>query len=461
MTAGNTTNSKIYTVSELNQRIKNNLENSFSDIWIEGEVSNFYFHNKKHMYFDLKDESSKIKIVMFYQNNHKLIFDMEEGLHIIVNGYISVYEKRGEYQMIASDARPVGKGSLILAFEQLKEKLLKKGYFDERIKKKIPLLPQKVGVATSRGGAVLQDIVSVLRSRSDNFHLIVRDVNVGGVTSAADICEAIEDLCEYGVDVIIIARGGGSLEDLWAFNSEELALKIYDCRIPLISAVGHQTDYTISDFVADLRAATPSVAAENVMLDKKKIVFDLNRIRSSMEERLGTRIRSRKEQLGFLIDRKYFRKPLTLLNKAYQDIGELSRDITDSILSVSKSKKLEYRHHSSRLDPARIEGRIKSHRLLLGNTGMRWSNSFLKHKDSKRNKLESFLINLEKSNPVVILKKGFSAVYDENTGKAVKSIRDTGIGKLLRLLFKDGALKTRVLEVDHKKPEIGKKSENR
>lgn len=460
MAAGNTTNSKIYTVSELNQRIKNNLENSFSDIWIEGEVSNFYFHNKKHMYFDLKDESSKIKIVMFYQNNHKLIFDIEEGLHIIVNGYISVYEKRGEYQMIASDARPVGKGSFILAFEQLKEKLLKKGYFDERIKKKIPILPQKVGVATSRGGAVLQDIVSVLRSRSDNFHLIVRDVNVGGATSAGDICEAIEDLCEYGVDVIIIARGGGSLEDLWAFNSEELASKIYDCRIPLISAVGHQTDYTISDFVADLRAATPSVAAENVMLDKKKMVLDLNRTRSSMEERLGTRIRSRKEQLGFLIDRKYFRKPLTLLNKAYQDIGELSRDIAGSILSVSKGKKLEFKHHAARLEPAKIRGRIRSHRLQLRNTGMRWNNSFLKHKDNKKNKLESSMANLEKSNPVGILKKGFSAVYDGGTGQAVKSVRDTGIGKLLRLLFKDGTVKAKVLEIDHKKPEIGKKSEN-
>jgi len=460
MAAGNTTNSNIYTVSELNQRIKNSLENSFSDIWLEGEVSNFYFHNKKHMYFDLKDENSKIKIVMFYQNNHKLIFDMEEGLHIIVNGYISVYEKRGEYQMIASDARPVGKGSLILAFEQLKEKLLKKGYFDEKIKKKIPLLPQKIGVATSRGGAVLQDIVSVLRSRSDNFHLIVRDVNVGGITSASDICEAIEDLCEYGVDVIIIARGGGSLEDMWAFNSEELASKIHDCPIPLISAVGHQTDYTISDFVADLRAATPSVAAENVILDKKKMVLDLNRVRSSMEERLGTRIRSRKEQLGFLIDRKYFRNPLTLLNKAYQDIGELSRDITGSISSVSKDKRLEYKHQASRLEPAKIRGRIGSNRLQLRNTGMRWNNSFLKHKNNKKNKLESSLANLEKSNPVAILKKGFSAVYDESTGKVVKSVRDTGIGKLIRLLFKDGTVKTKVLEIDHKRPEIGKKSEN-
>ncbi|MFC2145696.1 exodeoxyribonuclease VII large subunit [Actinomycetota bacterium] len=461
MNTENTTNSKIYTVSELNQRIKNNLEDSFQNIWIEGEVSNFYFHNKKHMYFDLKDENSKVKIVMFYQNNHKLIFDMEEGLHIIVNGYISVYEKRGEYQLIASDARPVGKGSLILAFEQLKEKLLKKGYFDIEKKKKIPLLPRKIGIATSRGGAVLRDIVSVLRSRSDNFHLIVRNVNVGGTTSAGDICEAIEDLCEYGVDVIIIARGGGSLEDLWAFNSEELASKIYDCQIPLISAVGHQTDYTISDFVADLRAATPSVAAENVILDKKKIILDLNRIRSSIEERLDARIRSRKEQIGFLINRKFFREPLAILNKAYQDIGELSLDITDRISSVSRSKRLVYRHHASRLDPIKIGGRIKSHRLLLRNTGMRWNNSFFKHKDNKKNKLESSLVNLEKSNPIVILRKGFSVINDENTGKAVKSIMDTGIGKLIRLLLKDGTLKAKVLEVDHKKPEIGKKSENR
>lgn len=461
MNSENTTNSKIYTVSELSYRIKNNLENSFSGIWIEGEVSNFYFHNKKHMYFDLKDENSKIKIVMFYQNNHKLIFDIEEGLHIIVNGYISVYEKRGEYQLIASDARPVGKGSLILAFEQLKEKLLKKGYFDEEIKKRIPLLPQKIGVATARGGAVLKDIVSVLRSRSDNFHLVVRDVSVGGTTSAGDICEAIEDLCEYGVDAIIIARGGGSLEDLWAFNSEELALKIHDCPVPLISAVGHQTDYTISDFVADLRAATPSVAAENVMLDKKKMVLDLKKIRSGIEERISSRIRSRKDQLGFLIDRKYFRKPLTLLNKAYQDTGELSRDIADSISSVAKGKRLRYKHQASRLEPEKIRGRIKSHKLLLRNTGMRWSNSFLKHKDNRKNKLGSSLINLEKSNPVVILKRGFSVAFDENTDRAIKSIRDTGIGKIIRLLLKDGTLKAKVMEVDNKIPEIGNKSENR
>lgn len=461
MTTGDTINSKIYTVSELSQRIKDNLESSFSSIWLEGEVSNFYFHNKKHMYFDLKDETSKIKIVMFYQNNRKLIFDMEEGLHVIVNGYISVYEKRGEYQLIALDVRPIGKGSLILAFEQLKEKLLKKGYFDRELKKKIPLLPGKIGVATSRGGAVLKDIVSVARSRSDNFHLIVRNVNVGGLTSANELCKAIEDLCEYGVDVIIVARGGGSLEDLWAFNSEELASRIYSCPIPLISAVGHQTDYTISDFVADLRAATPSVAAENVMLDKKKMVLDLKRIRSRMEERLRSRIRLQEGQLGFLLDRKYFRDPLTLLNKAYQDTGELSRDLSDNIYLIAKEKRLDFRYHGSRLDPGKTAARVNSYRLVLRNTGMRWNNSFLKLRDNRKNKLKSCLANLEKSNPVAILNKGFSVAYDDSTGKAIKSIKEVGIGKFIRLLFKDGTARTEVLEIDHKRPEIGKKSEYR
>lgn len=451
MAGENNINSKIYTVSELSQRIKNNLESSFSSIWLEGEVSNFYFHNKKHMYFDLKDETSKIKIVMFYQDNRKLIFDMEEGLHIIVNGYISVYEKRGEYQLVALDIRPIGKGSLILAFEQLKEKLLEKGYFDRELKKKIPVLPGKIGLATSREGAVLRDIVSVLRSRSDNFHLIVRNVNVGGLTSAGEICEAIDDLCKYGVDVIIIARGGGSLEDLWAFNSEELAYKIYSCTVPLISAVGHQTDYTISDFAADLRAATPSVAAENVILDKKRTVLDLKKIRSNMKDRLRSSIRIRKGQLGFLLDRKYFRDPLSLLNKAYQDTGELSRDLADDICLVAKGKRLDIRYHASRLDTGKTAARINSYRLVLRNKSIRWSSDFLKQKDRRKNNLESCIVNLEKSNPVAILNKGFSVAYDESTGKTIKSIKDTGIGKTIRLLFKDGTVRTEVLEIDHKR----------
>ena len=207
---------------------------------------------------------------MFYENNRKLPYEIEDGQHLLINGDVSVYEKRGEYQIIALDARPVGKGSLLLAFEQLKAKLEKKGYFEPSRKRKIPILPKTIGVITSMGGAVLHDMISVLSRRYENFHLVVRNVNVQGITSSLEVCEAINDFCEYGVDVIILARGGGSLEDLWAFNTEMIAEKIFNCSIPVISAIGHETDFTISDFVADLRAATPSIAAEAVILNKSE-----------------------------------------------------------------------------------------------------------------------------------------------------------------------------------------------
>src|SRR4030042_2753647 len=285
-----TLKSKIYTVSELNLEIRKSLEKDYSLIWVEGEVSNFYFHDKKHMYFDLKDECSKIKVVMFQSNNKNLVFDIEEGLHILINGYISVFEKRGEYQVVALDARPVGKGSLILAFEQLKEKLEEKGYFDRIYKKDIPILPAMIGVATSIGGAVIRDIIHVLKQRFENFHLIIRDVNVQGTTSSDEICEAIDDLCQYGVDVIILARGGGSLEDLWAFNTEKLAKKIFDCSVPLISAIGHETDFTISDFVADFRAPTPSIAAEIVILSKNDAIENIKKLFQKMHNIISTKL---------------------------------------------------------------------------------------------------------------------------------------------------------------------------
>jgi exonuclease VII large subunit len=302
--------SKIYTVSSLNLKIKNNLEPGFSNIGVQGEVSNFYCHNNRHLYFDLKDDSSKIKVVMFYEAKKKLGFEIEDGLHVLLSGYISVYEKRGEYQLIALDGEPVGKGSLALAYEQLKIKLKEKGYFEEIYKKAIPMLPRTIGLVTSTGGAVIRDIITVLSKRFENFHLVVRNVSVQGPTASREVCQAIDDLCEFtcsatdgssgegeridagagmdpdtgsdtetginpivglgsgvggtdagadidagagmdsdtsdtsmsaavgvgvgagaglaGVDVIILARGGGSLEDLRAFNTEEVARKVFE-----------------------------------------------------------------------------------------------------------------------------------------------------------------------------------------------------------------------------------------
>jgi len=435
----------IYSVSGLNRLIRQDLEGSFPDIWVEGEVSNFFFHNSRHMYFDLKDENSKVRIVMFHQNNRRLVFDMEEGLHLQVNGYVSVYEKRGEYQVIALDARPVGKGALILAFEQLKDKLSKKGYFDSGKKKKIPMLPQRIGVATSIGGAVLKDMVSVLEKRFPNFHLIVRNVNVGGMTSAADLCQAIEDLCQYGVDVIIIARGGGSLEDLWGFNSEELACTIYDCTTPVISAVGHQTDLTISDLVADLRAATPSVAAENVILDKEKITKDIKTAAAAMRERSLGLAKSHRRYLRSLIDRKYFLRPDTLLGAKYQDAAMAHRDLKDNMAGITGMKRKVLAGWNAGLRPERIISRIGSARLTVKNNIFRWKNSITSHIDRKKISAGFTMESLEKNSPVNIIKRGFAVITIK--GKSIKSVKAVSSGDDIGIQLGDGSIKARVLEI--------------
>ncbi len=268
---------KIYTVSELNQEIKRDLESSYFDIWVEGEISNFAFPNKKHVYFTLKDNNSVLKVA-FFENSIRLssynslekegISLLKDGIHVYVNGYISTYDKRSEYQIIAKDIIPVKEGSLLLAFEQLKKKLEEKGLFDDAHKKKIPVLPDKIGLITSKSGAVIKDIIKILNRRYANYRLILRNTPVQGTQAPAEICNALDELEEFGADVIIISRGGGSFEDLACFNDENLAQKIYDCKVPIISAVGHQTDFTICDFVSDVRAATPTHAAEMVILDR-------------------------------------------------------------------------------------------------------------------------------------------------------------------------------------------------
>ncbi len=438
---------KIYSVSELNHLIRQDLESSFSNIWLEGEVSNFFFHNRKHMYFDLKDEDSKVKIVMFYQNNRKLLFEIEEGLHIQVNGYISIYKKRGEYQLIALEARTVGKGAFVLAFEQLKEKLSKKGFFDTGIKKKIPLLPEKIGIATSIDGAVLKDIVSILKSRFPNFHLTVRNVSVGGMKSASEICSALEDLCSHGVDVIIIARGGGSMEDFWGFNSEELACSIHKCKVPLISAVGHQTDFTISDFVADLRAATPSVAAEKVILDKKKVTGDIENIISAMLEKTLWRLRTSRKQFLTLIDRRYFKRPIIMLGNRYQDVSITRRDFSENISRIIGRKKTERVRATSGLVPDRILSKVNSYRLTIKNNDLQWRYSVINYVANKKKYINFMLESLEKNTPVNIIKRGFATVYDAKTGKNVNTVDMISRGEDIKVCLRDGQIKARVFEI--------------
>ena len=262
---------QIFSVSQLTQEIKNILENNFYYVWVEGEISNTRSPISGHIYFTLKDEGAQVKAVIFRGQSRGMKFKLTDGIHVICRGMVSVYKERGEYQLILDRIEPKGVGAQQLALQQLKEKLAKEGFFDAARKKPIPMLPKKVGIITSPTGAAIRDILKVFERRFLDIGVLIYPVRVQGMESAKEISNGIEELNHLGgLDIIIIARGGGSQEDLWAFNEEVVARAIYNSKAPVVSAVGHEIDYTIADMVADLRAPTPSAAAEMVIRSKEE-----------------------------------------------------------------------------------------------------------------------------------------------------------------------------------------------
>ncbi len=292
---------KVLTVSQLTAGMKDLLESHFDEVWVEGEISNLRRPPSGHIYFTLKDETSQIRAVIFKMQGRYLRFDLEDGQHVICWGRVGIYERRGEYQLILDYVEPKGIGSLQLAFEQLKARLAEEGLFDEGRKRPLPLLPRRIGIVTSPTGAAIRDMLNIVRRRFENIEVVLYPVKVQGEGAAEEIAQGIGYLGEKGeVDVIIVGRGGGSLEDLWAFNEEVVARAIFRSPVPIVSAVGHETDFTIADFVADLRAPTPSAAAELVVRDKREIV----RLIGALAERMVREVdrlfaRKREEVKGF------------------------------------------------------------------------------------------------------------------------------------------------------------------
>ena len=323
---------EIYTVSELTRAVKFVLEENFHDIWVEGEISNFKVSNSGHAYFTLKDEESQLRVVLFRLNKRLLKFEPDDGLHVIVRGRISVYEARGEYQLIADYMEPKGIGALQLAFEQLKEKLFKEGLFDEAHKKPIPDFPNKIAIVTSPTGAAIRDILRIIGRRFPNVHIIIYPVMVQGEGAAEGIAMAIAELNGLSdIDVMIVGRGGGSIEDLGAFNEEVVARAIYNSHIPVISAVGHEIDYTISDFVADLRAPTPSAAAELVVRDRREVIQNI----TSLEKRLINAVQNKvyilKGNLTGLQERRVLKSPFDKIYELQQRVDEMELRIKKTI----------------------------------------------------------------------------------------------------------------------------------
>ncbi len=342
---------RIYTVSEITRDIRVVLEDTFGTVWVEGEVSNFIHHTSGHMYFSIKDKGSVLSCALFRRVSANLKFEIKNGMQVLCFGKITVYDKRGQYQLIVEEVEPKGAGALQVAFEQLKEKLRKEKLFDETHKIPIPYLPQRVGVITSPTGAAVRDILNVAKRRFSNIEIILNPVRVQGDLAKGEIVEAL-DLFNalLNVDVIILGRGGGSLEDLWPFNEEIVARAIYRSEIPVISAVGHEIDWTISDFVSDFRAPTPSAAAELVIPKKEDLVALLKGFSERMKATLISKLDFLSERLKALEARYVFRKPFNIVLQYEQEIDDLAQALALKGGFVVKFKKEALNTLAGKLD---------------------------------------------------------------------------------------------------------------
>ena len=315
----------IFTVSELTSKIKDLLEESFPSVWIEGEVSNCRMPSSGHIYFTLKDEQSQLNAVFFRGANQKIKFRIEDGLKVLALGNISVYQRRGDYQLIVGLLQPRGIGELQLAFQQLKKKLQKEGLFAAEHKKAIPSFPRRIGIVTSPTGAAVRDIINVINRRFHQVEILINPVKVQGEGAGKEIAKAIDEFNETGdMDVLIVGRGGGSMEDLWAFNEEIVARAIYNSKIPVISAVGHEIDFVISDFVADLRAPTPSAAAELVVGEMEQITQKIRDFQTRIYAALTNNLSLKKERFSSLLSSYVLRYPEERLFQYKQEIDDFS-----------------------------------------------------------------------------------------------------------------------------------------
>jgi len=340
---------KVYSISELTREIRSLLEGNFPSVWVEGEVSNLRRPSAGHLYFTLKDEFSQIRAVLFRGRQERMKFTLENGMAVVCLGSVSVYEPKGDYQIIVEYIEPKGIGALQLAFEQLKEKLKKEGFFDQERKRPLPFLPQRIGLVTSPTGAAIRDILNVVTRRFANVHILLYPSRVQGEGAANEIAEGIRRLNELdGIDVIIAARGGGSLEDLWAFNEESVARAIFASRVPVISAVGHETDYTISDFVADVRAPTPSAAAELVVQRKEDLVREVEALGHSLLRAVTVRLAVMRGSVEKAI--KGLRDPLEKLRSQTARLIEAKRALDTAIGHFIEILRKEFEKAMEKLD---------------------------------------------------------------------------------------------------------------
>lgn len=488
------TNAPILTVSQLTNAIKMYLETTFPSLWLQGEVSNCKLQSSGHLYFSLKDPKSQISAVMFRGDIATLTTLPKDGDHIIVRGELNVYPPTGKYQIIVREMRPVGLGELLLRLEELKNKLQKKGLFNQEHKKPLPKSPRRIGVVTSPTGAVIQDILHILTRRCCGFQLILNPVRVQGEGAAQEIAQAIAQFNQYDlVDVMIVGRGGGSIEDLWAFNEEIVAEAIFNSRIPIISAVGHETDYCIADFVADVRAPTPSAAAEIVSTDKSQQLDQLGHLQRRLKQTLTHQIQQRKHQLIGILKQPLFASPYSLIGPWMQHLDHLRDDIDAGmhqtlvrhrlqldgrqrqVQSLNPIVQISHCHqklfHWQRAIHTAITARIANSKSSLTQKQDRIEQCWKVIHDRKKRMFDpqvkqqqlnqawqrTFSLRKERLikvshaldliNPKSLLQKGYAILFAEKERSVITSIRSVDKQQEIRALLSDGEILTTIKEV--------------
>jgi len=435
---------KVWSVSEITARIRGLLERDFQNIWIEGEVSNFREAQSGHLYFTLKDATAQIRCVCFKSTARLLKFRPEDGLHITVRGSLSVYDQRGEYQIYVEHIEPVGLGALQLAFEQLKSKLAAEGLFAAERKKPLPLLPLRIGLVTSPKGAAVRDILRVLRRRFPNLRITLYPVRVQGDGAAGDVVEALRYFNRVrNVDVLILTRGGGSLEDLWAFNEESVARAIAASAIPTISAIGHETDFTIADFVADLRAPTPSAAAEIVVRTRQELAQHIGQLRQQMTQQVRYRLLEWRHRVQELATHHGFRRLEDLLRQYTQQLDDLGARLGHSLGERLIRARQRFERAETRIRAFDLRAKIRALRERLDHRTGELESRIDRHLVAQRQKLERLRLQLEERSPLRVLERGYAIVYDA-AGNVVRAADQVSVGDTVAVQLARGKLAAEV-----------------
>ena len=419
-------NNRYLTVSAINRYIKHKLDtdNNLINVYLKGEISNLKMHSTGHIYFSIKDESSKINAIMFSSAAKNLNFSPQEGDKILVTGRISVYEATGAYQIYVNDMQKDGIGNLYLAYEKLKNDLSKEGLFDSKYKKQIPKYPSKIGVITAREGAAVKDIISTIKRRYPICEVLLFPSLVQGDLAYKSIIESINQAETYDLDVLIIGRGGGSIEDLWNFNEEELARRIFACKIPTISAVGHEIDYTIADFVADMRAPTPTGAAEMAVPSMPDLINHLNNLKVRLNESINGKINYQRLYLDSIKNSFIIKNPMLLFEPKKQQLDLLLERLNKTVLA-----NIDLSKHKLEL--------LKANHVIKDPTAL--------YKD-KRIHLDNIIEKLKLLNPLNNLDRGYSITYKND--KLIKSINDLELNDEILVRIKDGNIKAYIKEIE-------------